>query len=420
MTSRTKLAAAGVLFVVALLVAACAAMPKGRTDRASMGSSTRPAASARSTPTTGATAPTVAPTTVPRGPWRVVGYLTTWGAHSGYHPRNLAASGAAARLTHLNVAFGSVVDGRCAQGDPAIETGVAYDAANSVDGVADPAGQPGGLFGQLRKLKAQNPQLRVLWSFGGASGSSGFAAAASDPVRFAASCRALLDDPRWAGLFDGIDIDWEYPGLDSGYAALLAAMRREMPGRLVTAAVPAAPTQLLTGGYGDAAASVDWFNVMTYDFAGWWTPTRSAPHSALHPDPASLPAGHSASEAISTYRALGVSADKLLLGVGFYGRGWSGVAVPAAGAAASGPAPGTVESGMETYRTLVQRCPATSTVAGTAVASCGSQWWSYDTPATLSSKAAWARSQGLGGVFFWEASGDTDDGQLVAALTAGG
>ena len=91
-----------------------------------------------------------------------------------------------------------------------------------------------------------------------------------------------------------------------------------------------------------------------------------------------------------------------------------------AGSAASGPAPGAIESGMESYRTLAQRCPATSTIAGTAAASCASEWWSYDTPATLSSKAAWARSQGLGGVFFWEASGDTVDGQLVAALAAGG
>ncbi len=353
---------------------------------------------------------------MPPGPWRVVGYLTTWGVHGGYHPRNLVTSGTAEKLTHLNVAFGSVSDGRCTQGDPAVETALSYDAANSVDGVADPAGAPGGVFGQLRKLKAQYPELRVLWSFGGASGSSGFASAAADPARFAASCRALLDDPRWAGLFDGIDIDWEYPGVDSGYARLMSAVRQAFPDRLVTAAVPAAPTQLLTGGYGEAAVFVDWYNVMTYDFAGWWTPSRTAPHSALLPDAASLPGGHSASEALATYRALGVSADKLLLGVGFYGRGWAGVSSPTAGASASGPATGSIERGMEAYRTLAGRCPSTATVAGTGAAACGSEWWSYDTPATLASKASWARSQGLGGVFFWEASGDTADGQLIAAL----
>lgn len=351
-------------------------------------------------------------------PWRVVGYLTTWGAYSGFHPLDLVTSGAAARLTHLNLAFGNVSDGRCVQGDPFVETGLSYDSINSVDGVADPAGQPAGMFGQLRKLKSQFPQLRLLWSFGGASGSGGFSAAAADPARFAASCRALIDDPRWAGLFDGIDIDWEYPDSGSGYPQLMAALRSEFNGRLVTSAVPAGPSQIQVGGYGSAAGSVDWFNVMTYDYAGTWTPIRTAPHSALFAEPGSLGPGFSASETIATYLSMGVRPDQLLLGVGFYGRGWTGVSGSSAGSVASGPAPGSIEAGMENYRVLIGRCPATADLAGTSVAVCGSEWWSYDTPATLAAKAGWARALGLGGVFFWEASGDTDDGRLVTALAS--
>ena len=68
---------------------------------------------------------------------------------------------------------------------------------------------------------------------------------------------------------------------------------------------------------------------------------------------------------------------------------------------------------------LKNRCPATGTVGGTAYASCGSEWWSYDTPATLAGKTSWAKSKGLGGAFFWELSGDTSNGELISALSSG-
>lgn len=73
----------------------------------------------------------------------------------------------------------------------------------------------------------------------------------------------------------------------------------------------------------------------------------------------------------------------MLLGLGFYGRGWTGVTQAAPGGTATGAAPGTYEAGIEDYKVLKTRCPANGTVAGTAYAKCGSQWWSYDTPATV-------------------------------------
>lgn len=61
------------------------------------------------------------------------------------------------------------------------------------------------------QAQGRQPGLKVIWSFGGWTWSSGFTAAAANPTAFANSCYALLNDSRWAGLFDGIDIDWEYP-----------------------------------------------------------------------------------------------------------------------------------------------------------------------------------------------------------------
>jgi chitinase len=68
---------------------------------------------------------------------------------------------------------------------------------------------------------------------------------------------------------------------------------------------------------------------------------------------------------------------------------------------------------------IKDRCPATGTVGGTAYASCGNEWWSYDTPQTIAGKMAYAKNQGLGGAFFWELSGDTANGELVSAVSNG-
>ncbi|MEU7569372.1 glycosyl hydrolase family 18 protein, partial [Streptomyces fradiae] len=85
----------------------------------------------------------------------------------------------------------------------------------------------------------------------------------------------------------------------------------------------------------------------------------------------------------------------------------------------TGPAGGTYEQGIEDYKVLKNTCPANGTVAGTAYAHCGTNWWSYDTPATVQSKMAWAKGQGLGGAFYWEFSGDTANGELATAVHSG-
>ncbi|KFG76598.1 hypothetical protein FM21_11005 [Streptomyces mutabilis] len=69
------------------------------------------------------------------------------------------------------------------------------------------------------------------------------------------------------------------------------------------------------------------------------------------------------------------------------------------GGTATGPAKGTYENGIEDYKVLRTGCPATDTVAGTAYAKCGGDWWSYDTPQTIATKMAYKDEQGLGGTF---------------------
>ncbi|MGL5817923.1 MAG: glycoside hydrolase family 18 protein [Phycicoccus sp.] len=363
---------------------------------------------------------------------RVVGYFPEWGVYArNYHVRNIETSGSADRLTHIMYAFGNVSGGRCTIGDSYAAYDKAYTAEQSVDGVADTWDQPlRGNFNQLRKLKALHPDLKVVWSFGGWSWSGGFGQAAQDPAAFASSCRALVEDPRWADVFDGIDIDWEYPnacGLScdtsgrDAYRTLMAALRGQFGTDLVTSAITADGTaggKIEAADYAGAAQYVDWYMPMTYDFFGAFAAQGpTAPHSPLTSYDGIPTAGFDTATAIGKLKGLGIPSEKLLLGIGFYGRGWSGVAQDAPGGAATGPAPGSFEQGIDDYEVLKARCPATGTVGGTAYARCGDQWWGYDTPRTIAGKRSWAQEQGLGGTFFWELSGDTPDGELIEAIT---
>lgn len=367
---------------------------------------------------------------------KLVGYFTNWSIYGrNFHVKNLETSGSAAKLTHILYAFGNVQGGKCVLSDTNADYDKFYAAGESVDGKADTwdSGALRGNFGQLRRLKAMHPGLKVIFSFGGWTYSSGFAAAAANPKAFAESCYDLVEDPRWADVFDGIDIDWEYPnacglGCDkSGFASfkeVMAALRAKFgPSNLITAAITADGTdggKIDAADYAGAAPYVDFYMPMTYDYFGAWASNGpTAPNAPLKGYAGIPKAGFFADGAIQKLKSKGVPSNKLLLGIGFYGRGWSGVTQAAPGGSATGAAPGTYEAGIEDYKVLKTKCPATGTVGDTAYAFCNGEWWSYDTPATIAGKMAYAKAQGLGGAFFWEMSGDTESGELTTASYSG-
>ncbi|MFB7630974.1 glycoside hydrolase family 18 protein [Streptomyces sp. NPDC056149] len=378
-------------------------------------------------------AQTTAPKTTAAGN-KVVGYFTDWGIYDrNYQVKDVQTSGSADKLTHINYAFGNVQGGKCAIGDSYADYDKAFTADQSVDGKADTWDDPNGLrgnFNQLRKLKKLHPNLKILWSFGGWTWSGGFSEAAKDPAGFAQSCYDLVKDKRWADVFDGIDIDWEYPnacgltcdtsGKDAFTNVLKAVRDKFGTDNLVTAAITADASdggKMDAADYGGASQYVDWYNAMTYDyFGGWDAKGPTAPHSPLTSYQGIPKAGFNTTDTIAKLKKLGVPADKLLLGIGFYGRGWQGVTQDAPGGTASAAAPGKYEAGIDDYKVIKDRCPATGTVGGTAYAKCGDQWWSYDTPETIGTKMAYKDAQGLGGTFFWELSGDTPDGELIKAI----
>ncbi|MBT0773288.1 hypothetical protein KIH74_30365 [Kineosporia sp. J2-2] len=367
---------------------------------------------------------------------RVVGYYTSWSVYGdqAVPVKAMHTSGAASRMTHVLYAFGAVRGGKCEIGDAYADYRRLFPASESVDGVADSASQAlAGNFNQLRELKRRHPGLKVLWSFGGGA-SGGFSRAARKPVTFAKSCRALVEDERWGDVFDGIDIDWEYPNACgkvcdrsgySSYPALLKAVRGQFRHDLVTSAVTGngrAGGTLDRADYAGGVRYLDWLMPMTYDYYGTWArkgPT--APHAPLSDFPGAQFPGFDARTVIARLRSQGVPSRKLLLGIPFYGRGWTGVTQAGPGGRARGPAGGTSSGtpGVDDYKVLADRCPPTGYAGDTAYAKCGRQWWSYDTPRTVGRKMRYARQQKLGGAFFWDFSGDTRNASMTRAIAKG-
>jgi chitinase len=294
----------------------------------------------------------------------VVAYFGGWDPRHGYNVKQIPATA----ITHLNYAFAEpTAGGRCALGQPRADyQRPLVRAENAVDGVADVdatgAPVPGqhlfGNFNQLRKLKAMSPGLKVLISIGGASSSRHFsdvAATKAARVKFVASCIDLfikgnLPRSRWlaqaggpgsaAGLFDGIDVDWEFPGVGPhargadrhNATLLLQEFRRELDAvgeqlhkrYLLTAALPAGDLSSRPWELPHVVSSLDWINVMSYDFHGPWDSRTNfnSPFALSSGDPTRSGQRLHASTTgtISLYRSLGVPADKLVVGVPFYAR----------------------------------------------------------------------------------------------------
>ncbi|WP_434213128.1 glycosyl hydrolase family 18 protein [[Pseudomonas] boreopolis] len=398
---------------------------------------------------------------------RVIGYFTQWGIYGrNYQVKDIESSGAAGYLTHINYAFGNVRNNVCEVGktipsnestgeggDAFADYTKSFAAGQSVDGVGDTWDQPlRGNWNQLKKLKAKHPGLKVLISLGGWTWSRGFASAARPENRqaFVASCidayirgnLPVTDGAGGAGaaagVFDGIDIDWEYPaacGLACGtaeerqnYTALLAEFRRQLdevrPGLLLTVAVGAGVDKVRVTDPNLYAASVDYINVMTYDFHGTWD-AKTNHHSALFSSPNDPSTGdqryYNSNDAIQAFLDRGVPASKLNLGIGFYGRGWTGVSSANNGLYQNGSAaPGTYEAGNEDYKVLRGRA-GTSYIDAQARAHWkydGNTFWSYDNPAMVTEKMNYVKVQGLGGAFFWEFSGDYQ-GELLRTMGEG-
>ncbi|WP_445398418.1 glycosyl hydrolase family 18 protein [Streptomyces sp. LE64] len=355
----------------------------------------------------------------------------------GFHVKDLVTGGSAAKLTHLTYGHGTVSGGRCGIADRNAALERAFTAGDSVFGRADTAQQPlRGHLNQLRGLKDRYPDLKLLWSFRG-TGPADWAAARQDPAAFAASCARLLDDPRWAGLFDGIDLSLDirlcYSSQNGCYedsSAAVTALTRELRStlgadRLLTATIRRASVGKGTYARDDlvsAAAHVNWYNVEAYDYfhpqSDRWAHV-TAPHAPL----VSWDVWDCCQDVqhdVWNLTERGIHPNKLVLGIPTHAWGWRGlVAKPWPNEyTARGPADGAYGPGLDDYRTISTRCAPTGQMGRTAIAVCGDQYWTYDTPTTIAGKVAYLKENGMGGAFLSNLRGDTARGDLLTALTS--
>jgi chitinase len=359
---------------------------------------------------------------------KLVGYYSGWSAYTGKQVADLDGE----KLTHIHYAFANIGP------DLKIAPGDSYaDIERRFPG--DTGSEPFfGNFNQLVKLKLRYPELKTLISVGGWSWSERFSdAALTDSSRsaFADSCVAFI----LAYGFDGIDIDWEYPVSggepdnirrpeDKQNFTLLMQKLRE---KLDEQQAKDGHAYLLS--FAGAAGSyytdnvelsklqeyADFINLMSYDIHGTWE-SRTGFNAPLYKDPASGAYDIGVHDAVQQYLSAGVPADKLVMGVPFYGYKYTNVPDVNQGLyqAYKGGSSVTYEdvvslylnNGYSRYFNEASMSPYLFN---------GSTFISYEDPESVGAKAVYAADQGLAGAMVWTLAQDNDGRELLNALYLG-
>ena len=371
-------------------------------------------------------------------------YFPEWGIYGrDYQLADVPAD----ELTHLIYAFADLnAAGEMTLFDSYAATEKRFSAEESVTGEADqwyyPPEDPRseqtiwGNFNQLALLKEANPHLTLSIAVGGWTLSDHFSTVTSTQAGRDTFSDSIVEFLTTYQVFDGIDFDWEYPGGggESGnsaspndganYALLMTDVRAKLDdlgselGRTyeISIASPAGLDKIANFNLAGLAPSVDFFNVMTYDFHGTWEDTTG--HQAAFTGD---PVGYDIETAVDAYLDAGVASEQIVLGAPLYTRAWSGVADGGDGGyneASSGAAPGTYEAGNYDYKDLLSQINDGAgwdlywddNAQASYVYNAGQDIFSsFETTTSIALKAEWADAMGLGGMMFWDLSNDATD-----------
>lgn len=390
----------------------------------------------------------------------VAAYFPEWGIYG----RDVQIADVPAdQLTHLIYAFTRIgPDGRMQLFDSYAATEKRFtDSGDAVGGRADSWYYPPedaranqsvwGNFNQIAELKQLHPHLRTSIAIGGWTLSGNFSTTLDSEVEREVFTDSVVDFLTTYTMFDGVDFDWEYPGgggLDSNsvsstdganYVATLQLLRKKLDalgddmGRRyeISVASAAGVDKIPNFHLSEMKDAVDFFNLMAYDFHGTWE--ASTGHQAPLVGDA---IGYDIATAVERYLQAGVDPSQIILGAPAYTRAWSGVqSTPddygvedfGYGDSAAGAASGTFEGGVYDYKDLLAQLRAGGWELIWDDNAQAAYLWnpaeqifsSFETPATIALKSAWAHEKGLGGMMFWDVSNDAigDSESLIKAAS---
>ncbi len=319
------------------------------------------------------------------------------------------------KITRINFAFAIIEGGHVVLGSP-------VDAQN---------------LAALVSMRRENPSLTVLVSVGGWLGSASF----SDVSLTKESRHVFIESAAELAVryeLDGIDVDWEYPGMagaghpfraedKQNFTLLIEELRERLDQEskktakklYLTIAAGAFDEFLAHTEMNQVARYLDTVNLMTYDSYEAGSDAITGNHAPLYADPAD-PKKSSADSAVQSFEQAGVPAAKILLGVPFYGRMWGGVAdrrhglfqrgksIPNAEAPYSVIATTMLNQGFTRYWDSAASVPYLYNPEKRIFVS-------YEDPESLAVKCSYVRSHKLGGIMFWEYF-DDNSGNLLDTI----
>ncbi|WP_429174580.1 glycosyl hydrolase family 18 protein [Aeromonas salmonicida] len=310
-----------------------------------------------------------------------------------------------------------------------------------------------GNFGNLMALKQAYPDLKILPSIGGWTLSDPFFFFGDKTKRdtFVASVKEYLQTWKF---FDGVDIDWEFPGgqganPDLGnasdgetYVLLMKELRAMLDelsaetGRTyeLTSAISAGDDKIAKVDYRAAQQYMNHIFLMSYDFNGAWTNTELGHQTALYDASWDPDTRYTTDKGVKALLGQGVEPGKVVVGAAMYGRGWTGVSGyqgnnPFTGTA-TGPIAGTEAEGIWEKGVIDYRGIAKGKMAGdwqysydevaeapyVFKASTG-ELITFDDERSVKAKGQYVLANQLGGLFAWEI--DADNGDILNAMHEG-
>lgn len=353
----------------------------------------------------------------------IMGYYVP--SREDYHPQDLPLD----QMTHIIYSFTEVIDNE----------------------MQFPRERHDTLLRQLVDQRQYHPDVKFMVACGGWGGSGGFsdmAATAETRLKFVKSVIRFLEDYN----LDGVDMDWEYPGLPGAgnphmdtdrenFTALMKELRKAMDATGKTYVLTFA-----SAGWeryydyvelDEVMKYANYMNVMTYDQVGGHTPVtghhtnlgwirvddlEGTPAQELLEQTEEEVSPGSAEKIIAYCMDLGVDPGQMVIGAAFYGKGWVGVPPENNGLyqlnrggwnnwLAYSRIREEYESkgGFERFWDPVAKAPWLYNTAD-------SLFITYDDTVSVRLKTEYAMNLGLGGIMFWQLRLDTSEDGLLEAI----